>query len=140
LLFALLFIALLWFALALTIVFELGGLVLLALFALAGIYVAIKFVFVLQALAFGGQKATVKKALEKSWLFCEGKFFSVLALVIALAIIYSVLLWAGGLVSGMVAEETAALVVFAVFWGIFLAFSGLALAAYYAEKGLGKSI
>jgi len=130
-----LFAVLLWISLVIMPFFAPAGLALLALLALAGFYFAIKFVFVLQALAI--EDCKLRQALEKSWLFCEGRFWQVLVLVIALSVVYSILLWAGGLASGLFSGETESLVVFAAFWGCFLAYSGLALALYYAEKKTG---
>ncbi|MFA4855617.1 MAG: hypothetical protein WC634_03470 [archaeon] len=127
-----LFVVLLWISLAIMPFFEIGSLVLLALLALAGFYFAIKFVFVLQALAI--EHGSVRQALEKAWLFCEGRFWQVLAFVIVLSVVYGILLWAGGLASGLFSGEVESLIVFAAFWGIFLAYSGLALAFYYKEK------
>ena len=127
-----LFAVLLWISLAIMPFFELGGLVLLALLALAGFYFTIKFVFVLQALAI--EHGSVRQALEKAWVFCEGRFWQVLAFVIVLSVVYGILLWAGGLASGLFSGEVESLIVFAAFWGIFLAYSGLALACYYKEK------
>ncbi len=123
---------LLWFSLMLTLFFELGGLVLLVLLVLAGFYIAVKFVFVLQALAF--DKSNVRKALEQSWNFSQKRFWQVLLFVIVVTIIYGVLMNIGTTASDFFEEEIISVIVFAVFWAVFLAFSGLALAGYYGKK------
>jgi len=132
LIFAFLLAILLWFSLMITMFFELGGLVLFVLFVLAGFYVAVKFVFILQALAFG--KNNVRKALEQSWIFSQGRFWQVLLFVIVVTIIYSILMSIGSIASDLFEGEIESMIVFAVFWAVFLAFSGLALASYYKKK------
>jgi len=132
LIFAFLLAILLWFSLMATMFFELVGLVLLVLFALAGFYVVIKFVFVLQALAFG--KNNVKKALEQSWNFSQGRFWQVLLFVIVVTVIYGIITSVGTMVSELFEGEIESMIIFAVFWAVFLAFSGLALASYYSKK------
>ncbi len=132
LIFAFLLAIMLWFSLIITTFFELVGLVLLVLFVLAGFYVAVKFVFILQALAFGKNK--VRKALEQSWIFSQGRFWQVLVFVIIITIIYGILMSIGTTASELFEGEIESMIVFAVFWAVFLAFSGLALANYYAKK------
>ncbi len=123
---------LLWFSLIVTLLFELAGLVLFVLFVLAGFYVAVKFVFVLQALAF--DKSNVRKALEKSWMFSQSRFWQVLLFVIIVTAIYGILMSVGSMASDFFEGEIESAIVFALFWALFLAFSGLALAVYYGKK------
>ena len=132
LIFGFLLAVLLWFSLIVTMFFELGGLVLFVLFVLAGFYVAVKFVFILQALAL--DKSNVRKALEKSWNFSQGRFWAVLLFVIGVTVIYGILMSVGTTVSDLFEGEIESMIIFAVFWAVFLAFSGLALAIYYSKK------
>ena len=132
LIFAFLLAIFIWFSLIITMFFELGGLVLFVLFALAGFYVAVKFVFILQALAFN--KSNVRKALEQSWNFSQGQFWQVLLFVIVVTVIYGILMSVGTTASDLFEGEIESMIIFAVFWAVFLAFSGLALAIYYSKK------
>jgi len=116
---------------------EILGQVLLALLALAAFYLYVKLIFTIPALAFEG--GTVKQALQKSWQFSVKRFWQVLLFLIILSTINEFVVFAGGALAGLFLDETIALAVIGIFWGISLAFSGLATALYYAEKGIGKS-
>ncbi len=135
---ALFFGVLLWaFAMVLATV-QLLGLALLALLALAGFYLYIKLVFTVQALAL--EQGTVKQALQQSWEFALGKFWHVFLFVLIIAVISQAITFVGSYASDLVLDDVLSIVVLAVFWSISLAFAGIAMPFYYAEKKLGKSI
>jgi len=112
------------------------GAVLLALFALACFYLLVKLAFVPQALAL--EKSSVKKALEGSWQMAVKRFWQVLLFLIILSAVNYALVWIGSGIADFLVDDFLGIIALAVFWAISLAFAGIAMPLYYAEKKLGR--
>jgi len=135
---ALFFGVLLWIAAMISIAIPILGIVLILLLVLVFAYLYIKLIFVVQALAL--EKGTIKQAFEQAWAFSKGKFGAILLFVIALIIVGTVLESLAATASGFFLDDLIGVVIIGIFWSVSLAYSATAMALYYAEKKLGKSI
>jgi len=135
---SLVFGTLFWVSAVISIAIPLLGLGLMLVLSLAGFYVYIKIAFATQALAL--EEGSVKQALQQTWDFSQKRFWHVILFLIVLGLIHQIIVFLGDYVSLLFLDETIEIIVFAVFWGASLAFAGLAMALYYAEKALSKGI
>ena len=108
------------------------GFALIALLAIALIYLYIKLTFVVQALAI--EECTVKEALQKAWQFSTGRFWHIVLFIFIIAAISQVLSFIGDSLSEMALDETIGLAAVSIFWIIATSYAGIAMALYYLEK------
>lgn len=126
----------LWLLALVYLLVPLLGIVLFALAGLGCFYLFVKLAFVVQALAL--EQSTVKKALENSWQMAVGRFWHVLVFLIILAAVNYALVFIGSGIADLLVDDILGIIALAVFWSISLAFAGMAMPLYYAEKKLGK--
>lgn len=113
------------------------GIILLALAALGCFYLAVKLAFAMQAMAL--EQCTVKKALENAWQLPVKRFWRVLVFLIILAAANYALVFIGGIIADFLVDAFLGVIALSVFWAVSLAFAGMAMPLYYAEKKLGKA-
>ena len=132
---ALLFFILLWWLVNATIPLGAIGIIFPIILLLTGFFLYITLLFVIPIIAI--EKATLKEAIQKSFGFAKKRFWHVVLLGIVVGLINAVILNGGEYVSRLIADETIAFIVFAVFWAIAVSFVNLALPVYYLRKSGG---
>jgi membrane-anchored glycerophosphoryl diester phosphodiesterase (GDPDase) len=129
---------LLWFFLLVSAFVQVLGLALVLILVAGLFYLYVKLAFAVQALAF--EQGSVKQALQQSWELALGRFWQVLVFLFLVGLASQVFSFVGSYFADMVLDDVLASAVLVVFWGAGMAFAGVAMALYYAEKKLGKSI
>ena len=130
------FLVLFWLFLVATAVVPLAGEIALLFLGVTLIYVYVKLLFVVQAMAL--EKGTVKQAFRRSWEMTTNRFASVFALVFVLGVISNAVILLGESFSLFATSDVIEIIVFALFWSVSLAYSGKVMASYCSEKMLGN--
>ncbi len=129
---------LVWVFLLVASLAQVLGLALMLVLFLGLFYLYVKLAFVVQAMAL--EQGSVKQALQQSWELGLGRFWIVFLFLFLVGLVAQIFSFVGSYFADMVLDDILATVILVVFWGVGLAFAGLAMALFYAEKKLGKSI